>query len=310
LIPSHGATLRDGKRVAVKVQYPDIVASLEADLRNLGLLGRMFCIMAPSQRPGTIFAELSERFSEECDYTHEAANIQYFTRFFEGRNDIRIPQVVESLSTRRILTLDLAEGVSLDAFAKSANQDERNRAGQAIWEFFYTPTQLGGRFHADPHDANLMFQDGAVVFLDFGRVGRSPLCFSLRHRTLLASLREIQGRVLDLAVSVLIERAVKESGARVVSADGVGNGDGAADAFLRAILDAVAAYERELIRARTRAAMAVKRTKSERSGKIPYGLTLAGEGQHLVSDEFEQSVIARAEAWDRGLSRRRYRRRG
>lgn len=112
--------------------------------------------------------------------------------------------------------------------------------------------------------------------------------------TLVVAKRDRLAR--DVAVSVLIERAVKESGARVVSADGVGNGDGAADAFLRAILDAAAAYERELIRARTRAAMAVKRAKGERSGKIPYGLTLAGDGHHLVSDEFEQSVIARAKA--------------
>lgn len=98
------------------------------------------------------------------------------------------------------------------------------------------------------------------------------------------------------AVSALIERAVKESGARIVSADGVGNGDGAADAFLRAILDAAAAFERELIRARTRAAMAVKRAKGERSRKIPYGLALAEDGRHLVEDGVEQSVIARVKA--------------
>jgi DNA invertase Pin-like site-specific DNA recombinase len=110
--------------------------------------------------------------------------------------------------------------------------------------------------------------------------------------TLVVAKRDRLAR--DVAVSVLIERAVRESGARVASADGVANGDGAADAFLRAILDAAAAYERELIRARTRAAMAVKRAKGERSGKIPYGLALAQDGRHLVEDAFEQSVIARA----------------
>jgi len=112
--------------------------------------------------------------------------------------------------------------------------------------------------------------------------------------TLVVAKRDRLAR--DVAVSALIERAVKESGARIVSADGVGNGDGAADAFLRAILDAAAAYERELIRARTRAAMAVKRAKGERSGKIPYGLALAEDGRHLVEDGFEQSVIARVKA--------------
>lgn len=112
--------------------------------------------------------------------------------------------------------------------------------------------------------------------------------------TLVVAKRDRLAR--DVAVSVLIERAVKVSGARIVSADGVGNGDGAADAFLRAILDAAAAYERELTRARTRAAMAVKREKGERSGKIPYGLALAEDGHHLVEDGFEQAVIGRVRA--------------
>ena len=112
--------------------------------------------------------------------------------------------------------------------------------------------------------------------------------------TLVVAKRDRLAR--DVAVSVLIERAVKESGARIVSADGNGNGDGAADAFLRAILDAAVAYERELIRARTRAAMAVKRAKGERSGKILYGLALAEDGHHLVEDGFEQSVIGRVRA--------------
>lgn len=113
--------------------------------------------------------------------------------------------------------------------------------------------------------------------------------------TLVVAKRDRLAR--DVAVSVLIERAVKGSGARIVSADGVGNGDGAADAFLRAILDAAAAYERELIRARTRAAMAVKRAKGERSGKIPYGLALGEDGHHLVADVNEESVIARVKGF-------------
>jgi len=100
----------------------------------------------------------------------------------------------------------------------------------------------------------------------------------------------------DVAISVLIERAVKQAGARVVSADGVGNGEGAADAFLRAILDAAAAYERELIRTRTRAAMAVKRTKGERSGKTPYGFSLAANGRQLLPHEHEQAVMQQVQA--------------
>jgi len=73
----------------------------------------------------------------------------------------------------------------------------------------------------------------------------------------------------DVVVAATIERAALGRGARVVSADGVGNGDTPADQFMRTILDGAAAYERELIRARTRAALRAKRAKGERAGNVP-----------------------------------------
>jgi len=98
----------------------------------------------------------------------------------------------------------------------------------------------------------------------------------------------------DIGIACAIERAVLQCGAVITSADGAGNGNTPTDAFMRAILDASAAYERELIRARTKAALAAKAAKGERVGKVPYGSRLAEDGVHLEPEPAEQAVIARA----------------
>jgi DNA invertase Pin-like site-specific DNA recombinase len=109
----------------------------------------------------------------------------------------------------------------------------------------------------------------------------------------------------DVYVAGAIERAVEQSGARVACADGTANGDTPADAFMRSILDAAAAYERALIRARTKAALATKRAKGERAGAVPYGYRLAADGVRLEDDPAEQAVLAAVrDLRDAGLSHR------
>jgi DNA invertase Pin-like site-specific DNA recombinase len=75
-----------------------------------------------------------------------------------------------------------------------------------------------------------------------------------------------------------------------VSADGTANGDGAADSFLRSILDAASAYERELIRARTKAALKAKKERGERAGCVPFGFSVDDDGR-LISEESEQRTL-------------------
>ena len=96
----------------------------------------------------------------------------------------------------------------------------------------------------------------------------------------------------DVVVAATIERAALQHGARVVSADGVGNGDSPADQFMRTILDGAAAYERALIRARTRAALRARRARGERAGEVPWGYGATPEGV-LYEHPTERSVIAR-----------------
>lgn len=95
----------------------------------------------------------------------------------------------------------------------------------------------------------------------------------------------------DVAIAATVEKAAAAAGARVVSADGTANGDTPADAFMRAVIDGAAAYERALIRARTKAALAAKRAKGERAGEVPYGYT-ADDAGRLTPCPGEQAVLA------------------
>ena len=98
----------------------------------------------------------------------------------------------------------------------------------------------------------------------------------------------------DVVLASEIERAAGRAGARLVSAAGEGNGDSPGDAFLRTVIDGAAQYERGMIRARTRAALAAKRARRELVGAIPYGFALRSDGVHLMAARQEQATIARA----------------
>lgn len=144
---------------------------------------------------------------------------------------------------------------------------------------------ITGRFE----DAGL---SGAAGIED--RPGLAAAVGALRRGdVLMVAKRDRLGR--DVMLTMTIERTVGRRGASVVSCDGIGNGDGAADQFMRTVMDAAAQFERGLIRARTRAAMGAKRKAGERTGELPFGWALGTDGK-LVPVAQEQEVIARIEA--------------
>jgi DNA invertase Pin-like site-specific DNA recombinase len=122
------------------------------------------------------------------------------------------------------------------------------------------------------------------------RPGLAAAIASLRKGdTLIVAKRDRVAR--DTFLSAVIERAVTRKGAAIVSADGVGNGNDAADAFMRQVMSAAAEFERGLIRQRTKAAMAAKRKAGERCGQVPFGWCLGEDGSTLVPVAEEQRVI-------------------
>ena len=122
--------------------------------------------------------------------------------------------------------------------------------------------------------------------------------------TLLVSRRDRLAR--DTMNAAMIERMVERMGATIRTVDGTTDGDGPEAVLMRRIVDALAEYERLLVAARTRAALAVKRARQERVGDVRYGYTLADDGKHLQPNADEQRVIALViECKAQGLSLRR-----
>jgi DNA invertase Pin-like site-specific DNA recombinase len=117
------------------------------------------------------------------------------------------------------------------------------------------------------------------------------------HRAGLLVVKDRTRLARDVSVAISIEKAVENAGAKVVSADGAGNGDGPIDKFLRRQMDLASELHRAMIKANTKAALAAKKAKGELvSRHAPYGQRLAADGIHLEPHPEEQATIARAKA--------------
>ena len=183
----HRAITRDGRAVAVKVQYPGIAETIEADLGNVALLRRMLKITAPAQDVDALITELRERISEELDYRREARNQQSFADYFDGHPTIHVPRIVSELSTRRVVTSELADGARFAELA-SWPQAERDLAAETIYRFVFRSLYEAHAFNGDPHPGNYLFHGGGrVTFLDFGLVKHftdeemAPLAAMVKH---------------------------------------------------------------------------------------------------------------------------------
>ena len=166
----HRAITHDGRAVAVKVQYPGIAETIAADLGNVALLRRMLRVTAPSQDVDALLAELRERVLEELDYRREADNQRFFAAYYAGHPTITVPAIVDELSTRRVVTSELADGAR---FAELATwpQAERDLAAETIYRFVFRSLYELRAFNGDPHPGNYLFHGGGkVTFLDFGLV--------------------------------------------------------------------------------------------------------------------------------------------
>ena len=162
------ARLRDGRRVAVKVQYPGIVGAVRADVSNLGMLLRVAKLLAPGMDPKAMAEEIRERLTEELDYEVEAQTHRTFARTWRGHPFVVIPDVVTELSGERVLVTEFMDGLGFEQ-VKDLPAGERDRFGEIVYRFFLGSLYRTRRFSADPHPGNyLLLEDGRVAFIDFG----------------------------------------------------------------------------------------------------------------------------------------------
>jgi predicted unusual protein kinase regulating ubiquinone biosynthesis (AarF/ABC1/UbiB family) len=166
----HRAITKDGQAVAVKVQYPGIAETISADLGNVSLIRRLLKAAAPNQDVNALIDELRERIKEELDYEREAASQALFADFYDGHPTIIVPKIIGELSTKRVITSELATGARFREFL-TWPQSEKDLAAETIYRYVFRSLYEAHAFNGDPHPGNYLFHPGGkVTFLDYGLV--------------------------------------------------------------------------------------------------------------------------------------------
>jgi predicted unusual protein kinase regulating ubiquinone biosynthesis (AarF/ABC1/UbiB family) len=185
----HRATWRDGRPVAVKIQYPGAGKALISDFTQLSRLGRLFSVLMPGLEVKPLLDELRKRVSEELDYQLEAASQEKFATAYENDPDYAIPHIVAA--TDHVLVSEWMDGTPLSKVIAAGSTEDRNRAGILITRFLFSGPARAGLLHADPHPGNFrLLDDGRLGVLDFGAVDRLPDGFPRFFGKLLRMMHE------------------------------------------------------------------------------------------------------------------------
>jgi predicted unusual protein kinase regulating ubiquinone biosynthesis (AarF/ABC1/UbiB family) len=172
----HRGRLRDGREVAVKIQYPLIDEIITADLKNLKTLLGALVAMFSELDFEPIWREVRDRLLEELDYRHEADNMRQMAELHAGVAEITIPAVVEEASTGRVLTMEYVEAIAPPRACSDRYPEKlRSRWGRVLFELQLRGLLEHRMLHADPNLSNFSFrEDGGVIVYDFGCVKRVP----------------------------------------------------------------------------------------------------------------------------------------
>lgn len=167
----HEAFLHDGRRAAVKVQYPDIAALVELDVRNIAFFVEWLAKLEPRYDFRFVVRELRRYIPLELDFVHEGRNAEMVRGNFATRgDDVVAPRIYWEYTTPRLLVMEFMEGIKVTEVEalRQAGIDTRAVA-QKLTDAYLQQILLDGLFHADPHPGNLLVQPGPrLVFLDFG----------------------------------------------------------------------------------------------------------------------------------------------
>jgi predicted unusual protein kinase regulating ubiquinone biosynthesis (AarF/ABC1/UbiB family) len=166
----HRAVSHDGRSLACKLQYPDMLSTVEADLQQLKLAFAVYRRYDRAIDPSDVYEELSARLREELDYEREARHMHLYRAMLNDEAGVRIPVPLGDLSTDRLLTMTWLEGAPLLTFiAEHEDQELRNRVALDMFRAWYVPFYDYGVIHGDPHLGNYtMCEDGTVNLMDFG----------------------------------------------------------------------------------------------------------------------------------------------
>lgn len=169
----HRATWKDGREVAVKLQYPGAGAALKADMDQLSRLGPLLGMIIPGMQVRPLLAEIRERVMEELDYAAEAANQRAFAKGFADDPDYLVPKVLASAP--KVIVSEWVDGTGINKIITSGTAEQRNRVGLLLTVLHFSAPERVRLLHADPHPGNYMLTaDERLAVIDFGSIARLP----------------------------------------------------------------------------------------------------------------------------------------
>jgi predicted unusual protein kinase regulating ubiquinone biosynthesis (AarF/ABC1/UbiB family) len=194
----HRATLKNGLKVAIKIQYPGVRETITSDI---ALARALFKNILPGGSGIDPYVdEIKSTLIGETDYLAEGESINRFNRRFSSA-DVVTPLWIPEFSTERILTMTFIEGIHLHEFlAGSPSQEEKNHFGQIFWDFFHNQIKDRDEVHADTHPGNFLFTpEGKLGVIDFGCVKKFPEDFFINYLKLLPThLHRDEEEILNL----------------------------------------------------------------------------------------------------------------
>ena len=167
----HRAETRDGRRLALKIQFPGVRESIDSDIANLAMLGRSFGMAPKGVDIAPFLEEARRQLHREADYDAEAEALESYRVWVGDDPDFHIPAVHRDLTTRNILAMDFAEGVPVDRLAgPEYRRAERDRAATLLMRLTLRELFEFGLVQTDPNFANYLYDaaSGRIVLLDFG----------------------------------------------------------------------------------------------------------------------------------------------
>lgn len=170
----HRAT-KDGKKLAVKIQYPGVADSISSDLAMVKPIAtRMFNLQGKDSEK--YFREVEDKLLEETDYLLEVNQSIEISKACEHIPNLRFPHYYRECSSERIITMEWMEGLHISEFAKQNNdQQKANKIGQALWDFYMYQMHHLRAVHADPHPGNFLIDEkDNLIAIDFGCIKEVP----------------------------------------------------------------------------------------------------------------------------------------
>ena len=166
----HRARARDGRELALKIQYPGVARSIAADVDNVAALLKLFNLLPFDVDVAGIVIEAKRQLLQEADYRAEAGFLEHYARLVADEPRLVVPRVQRDFTTARVMAMDFVQGAPLESLAEDGvPQAQRDAVGTLLERLLFRELFEFRVMQTDPNFANYLVQPGGrVVLLDFG----------------------------------------------------------------------------------------------------------------------------------------------